>query len=78
MRIPHVFLEYFGPNKMNSGENKWLAHGRDTPWRNHVRGQYENRVTAHWEIMKQNSTEVDFRLSFESDRLLSLQTMFVT
>ena len=38
----------------------------------------ENRVTAHWEIMKQNSTEVDFRLSFESDRLLSLQTMFVT
>ena len=35
-------------------------------------------VTAHWEIMKQNSTEVDFRLSFESDRLLSLQTMFVT
>ena len=77
MRIPHVFLKYSGPNKMNSGESKWPAHGRDTLWRNLARGQYENRVTAHWEIMRQHSTGVDFRLSFESDRLLSLQTMHV-
>ena len=78
MRIPHVFLKYSGPNKMNSGESQWHAHIRDTLWRNSARGQCENRVTTPCEIMRQHSTEVDFRLSVEFDRLPSLQTMFVT
>ena len=68
MRIPHVFLKYSGPKKVNSGESKRHAHGRDMLWRNLTKGQYENRVTAPWEIMRQHSAEVDFRLSFESDR----------
>ena len=65
-RIPHVFLKYSGPNKINSGERKWHALGGDTLWRNLARGQYGNRVTAPWEIMRQHSTEVYFRLSLGS------------
>ena len=78
MRVRYVFLKYSRPNKINSGESKWHAHGRDTLWRNFARGKYENRVTAPWEIMRQYGTEVYFRLSLESDWLRSLQTMFVT
>ena len=30
MRVRYVFLKYSRPNKINSGESKWHAHGRDT------------------------------------------------
>ena len=46
MRILHVFLKYSGPKKVNSGESKRHAHGRDMLWRNLTKGHYENRVTA--------------------------------
>ena len=78
MRVPYVFLKYPPSNKINSGEGKRHAHGRDTLWRNLARGQYKNRVTAPCEIIRQHSTEGYFRFSLESDRLRSLQTMFVT
>ena len=41
MRILHVFLKYSGPKKVNSGESKRHAHGRDMLWRNLTKGHYE-------------------------------------
>ena len=79
MRIPHVFLKYSGPKKVNSGESKRHAHGRDMLWRNLTKGHYEIELLLPEKLWDNTAPKLIFAShSSLIAGLRALQTMFVT
>ena len=52
---------------MHSQDGEWHVHGEEMRRRAFARGNYERKVTDLWQILRQHSIQVDFRLFVESD-----------
>ena len=59
--------KYSGLQKMHSQDGEWHVHGEEMRPRAFARGNYERKVSDLWQILRQHSIQVDFRLFVESD-----------
>ena len=66
-RILLMSRKYSGLHKMHSQDGEWHVHGEEMRRRAFARGNYERKVTDLWQILRQHSIQVDFRLFIESD-----------